>query len=58
MDYKWGKLNLPNALNIGKYQINYTIVPRGYLAQDSNNLWDLYMFETQKDMIDYFKNKG
>ncbi len=53
-DFKWGRIDFAMSENFDKAQIDYQIVPYGYLAQDSNVPNNIYMFESYSLMKDYF----
>jgi hypothetical protein len=52
--FKYGEINFNEMRVFDKATIRFTIVPEAYLAQDVNNPKNIYMFQTYKDMENYF----
>ena len=52
--FKFGKIEFVQTIKFDLADVNYQIVPRGYLVQDINNPKNIYMFNTYVDMEDYF----
>jgi len=52
--FKYGEIFFESGAKFDLAEVNYQIVPYGYLVQDLNDPLRLFMFETYKDMVDYF----
>ncbi len=52
--FKHGEIYFQTTANFDKAEINFHIIPYGYLAQDKNDFSKVYMFETYAEMKEYF----
>jgi hypothetical protein len=54
--YRYGEIEFNAGKTYGNYQIEYTIIPYGYLCREIKNPEKLFLFRHMQEMKDYFTN--